>query len=94
MRRVELNRMTLTEMGSGGGRRGVQATQEARRRNKEDGALITILLSNLILLSISHQTVLSNLVKLFYQISSNGFSNTIQHFLASSGLPLSDLRVS
>ena len=93
MRRVELNPMTLTEMGSGGGRRGVQATQEARRRNKEDGALITIL-SNLILLSISHQTVLSNIVKLFYQISSNGFSNTIQHFLASSGLPLSDLRVS
>ena len=93
MRRVELNRMTLTEMGSRGGRRGVQATQEAGRRNKEDGALITIL-SNLILLSISHQTVLSNLVKLFYQISSNGFSNTIQHFLASSGLPLSDLRVS
>ena len=93
MRRVELNPMTLTEMGSGGGRRGVQATQEARRRNKEDGALITIL-SNLILLSISHQTVLSKHVKLFYKILSNGFSNTIQHFLASSGLPLSDLRVS
>ena len=63
MRRVELNPMTLTEMGSGGGRRGVQATQEARRRNKEDGALITIL-SNLIF-------NYPYLIKLFYPISSN-----------------------